>query len=153
MRHKWSYRMSKSLILIASAMTIAASLALAEAPTKMTMAPASTTTTEFLSTIPSNALLVSNIYDRNVYDAGENKLGEIKDIVIDRSGTIGAVIVSVGGFLGVGDKDVAVAFEAVNISQRNNKTWLSMNTTKAALMSATGFKFDKSQGLWTLGQK
>ncbi|WBJ98785.1 PRC-barrel domain-containing protein [Methylocystis parvus] len=145
--------MSKSLILIASAMTIAASLALAEAPTKMTMAPASTTTTEFLSTIPSNALLVSNIYDRNVYDAGENKLGEIKDIVIDRSGTIGAVIVSVGGFLGVGDKDVAVAFEAVNISQRNNKTWLSMNTTKAALMSATGFKFDKSQGLWTLGQK
>jgi sporulation protein YlmC with PRC-barrel domain len=146
--------MSKSLILIASAMTIAASLALAEAPMKSTtMAPASTTTTEFLSTIPSNALLVSNIYDRNVYDAGENKLGEIKDIVIDRSGTIGAVIVSVGGFLGVGDKDVAVAFEAVNISQRNNKTWLSMNTTKAALMSATGFKFDKSQGLWTLGQK
>jgi sporulation protein YlmC with PRC-barrel domain len=136
-------------------MTIAASLAVAEAPMKSTtMAPSSTTTTtEFLTTIPSNALLVSNIYDRNVYDAGENKLGEIKDIVIDRNGTIGAVIVSVGGFLGVGDKDVAVAFEALNISQRNNKTWLSMNTTKAALMSATGFKFDKSQGLWTLGQK
>lgn len=146
--------MSKSLILIASAMTIAASLAVAEAPMKSTtMAPTSTTTTEFLTTIPSNALLVSNIYDRHVYDVGENKIGEIKDIVIDRSGTISVVIVSVGGFLGIGEKDVAVAFEAVNISQRNNKTWLSMNTTKAALMSATGFKFDKSQGLWTLGQK
>jgi hypothetical protein len=49
--------------------------------------------------------------------------------------------------------DVAVALDAVNVTGRNNKTWLTMNTTKNALKSATGFKFDKSQGMWTLSQK
>ncbi|WP_171015241.1 hypothetical protein [Methylocystis sp. B8] len=49
--------------------------------------------------------------------------------------------------------DVAVAFDAVNVTERNNKTWLTMDTTKGALKSAAGFKFDKSQDMWTLSQK
>jgi sporulation protein YlmC with PRC-barrel domain len=146
--------MLKVLALVATTMTMTVGLALAETHmNSTTMAPATMTTTEFLTTMPSNALLISNLYDRNVYDTSENKLGEIKDIVLDRTGTVSAVIVSVGGFLGMGEKDVAVAFDAVHVTQRNNKTWLTINTTKDALKGATGFKFDKSQGLWMLGQK
>ena len=148
--------MLKFRALIAMTMTMTGGLALAETNmNSTTMAPATTTmsTTEFLTTMPSNALLISNLYDRNVYDTSESKLGEIKDIVLDRSGTVSAVIVSVGGFLGMGEKDVAVAFAAMHMTQRNNKTWLTINTTKDALKGATGFKFDKSQGLWMLSQK
>jgi hypothetical protein len=61
---------------------------------------------QFLTTLPQNALLVSNIHEQNIYDPQENKIGEVKDLVVDRSGKISAAIISVGGFLGIGKKDV-----------------------------------------------
>jgi len=121
--------------------------ALAEAPEAKTT---TYTNAQFLSAIPANALLASNFYDQNVYDPSEKKLGEIKDLVFDRMGKIGTVIVSVGGFLGLNEKNVAVPFEQVYASQRDNKWWLSMNTTKDALKSAASFKYDKVQGIWVI---
>ncbi len=106
---------------------------------------------EFLTTLPQNALLVSNIHEQNVYDPRDNKLGEVKDLMLDRSGKITAAIISVGGFLGIGEKDVAVAFSDISATERNNKWWLTMNATKDELKKATGFRFDKNKGLWTLG--
>jgi len=108
---------------------------------------------QFLTALPQNALLVSNIHEQNIYDPQENKIGEVKDLVVDRSGKISAAIISVGGFLGIGQKDVAVAFSDIKAAERNNKWWLTMNATKDDLKNATGFRFDKKQGLWTLGSK
>ena len=51
------------------------------------------------------------VYDGTAADA--NKLGDISDIVIDESGTAQAVIIGVGGFLGIGEKQVAVAYSAL----------------------------------------
>ena len=48
---------------------------------------------------------------------------------------------SVGGFLGAGEKDVAVPFEAVHPTMKDKKWWLVMNTTKDSLKSAPGFKY------------
>jgi sporulation protein YlmC with PRC-barrel domain len=108
---------------------------------------------DFLTTLPQNALLVSNIHDQNVYDPQENKIGEVKDLVLDRGGKVTAAILSVGGFLGMGEKDIAVAFSDLRATERNNKWWLTMNATKDELKNATGFRFDKNKGLWTLGSK
>ena len=72
---------------------------------------------------------------------------------MDRSGKISAAIISVGGFLGIGQKDVAVAFSDIKAAERNNKWWLTINATKDELKNATGFRFDKNKGLWTLGSK
>ncbi|MBG0796695.1 PRC-barrel domain-containing protein [Methylocystis sp. L43] len=108
---------------------------------------------QFLTTLPQNALLVSNIHNQNVYDPQENKLGEVKDLVVDRGGKVSAAIISVGGFLGMGEKDVAVAFSDLQATERNNKWWLTVNATKDELKNATGFRFDKNKGLWTLGSK
>ncbi|MBG0793815.1 PRC-barrel domain-containing protein [Methylocystis sp. H62] len=108
---------------------------------------------DFLTTLPQNALLVSNIHDQNVYDPQENKIGEVKDLVLDRGGKVTAAILSVGGFLGMGEKDIAVAFSDLRATERNNKWWLTINATKDELKNATGFRFDKNKGLWTLGSK
>ncbi|AZG76377.1 PRC-barrel domain-containing protein [Methylocystis rosea] len=108
---------------------------------------------DFLTTLPQNALLVSNIHDQNVYDPQENKIGEVKDLVLDRGGKVTAAIISVGGFLGMGEKDIAVAFSDLRATERNNKWWLTINATKDELKNATGFRFDKNKGLWTLGSK
>ncbi|MEF3367701.1 PRC-barrel domain-containing protein [Methylocystis sp. 9N] len=139
--------MLKSFALASAMATMVVGAALAEQP----MGHAATSTTQFMTVLPQNALLVSNIHEQNVYDPQENKIGEVKDLVLDRSGKVTAAIISVGGFLGMGEKDVAVAFDAIHATERNNKWWLTMNATKDELKSATGFRFDKNKGLWTLG--
>jgi hypothetical protein len=57
-------------------------------------------------------------------------------------------MVGVGGFLGAGEKDVAVPFSAVKKVTKDNKTYLTMNTTKDALKSAPGFKYDRDKTAW-----
>jgi sporulation protein YlmC with PRC-barrel domain len=63
--------------------------------------------------LPTEAMTDTDWYKQNVYDPNENKIGDIKDVLVDKSGKVVALIVGVGGFLGAGEKDVAVPFEAV----------------------------------------
>lgn len=107
-------------------------------------------TAQMMSTLPQHVTAVSNWYDQNVYDPQDNKIGEIKDMLLDREGRVQAVIVSVGGFLGMGEKDVAVPFDAVGATQRDNKWWLSMNASKDELRTAPGFRYDRSKNAWTV---
>jgi sporulation protein YlmC with PRC-barrel domain len=100
------------------------------------------------TTLPSEALTVTDWYKQNVYDPNENKIGEIKDVLVDKTGNIVALIVAVGGFLGAGEKDVAVPFEAVHSTMKDKKWWLVMNTTKDSLKSAPGFKYDSTATTW-----
>ena len=69
-------------------------------------------------------------------------------IQVDKEGRVTALIVSVGGFLGAGEKDVAVPFSAVQSTQKNDKWYLVMNATKDALKTASGYKYDKSKTQW-----
>jgi sporulation protein YlmC with PRC-barrel domain len=64
---------------------------------------------------------VTNFYKQNVYDPSDNKIGGVDDILIDKEGRVTAVIIGVGGFLGMGEKDVAVPFSSVRASEKNNK--------------------------------
>jgi ribosomal 30S subunit maturation factor RimM len=49
----------------------------------------------------------------NVYNQGNEKVGEIKDILLAKSGKADKVILSVGGFLGVGERYVAIPFDQI----------------------------------------
>ena len=66
---------------------------------------------------------VTNFYKQNVYDA-DNKIGDVDDVLIDKEGKVTAMIIAVGGFLGMGEKDVAVPFSSVRASEKNNKWYL-----------------------------
>jgi sporulation protein YlmC with PRC-barrel domain len=105
-------------------------------------------TAQTMSTIPPNAMTVTEWYKQNVYDPSNNKIGEIMDVLLDKDGKAAALIVGVGGFLGAGEKDVAVPFNAVQVTQKDNKNYLVMNTTKDALKSAKGFKYDRNKLAW-----
>jgi sporulation protein YlmC with PRC-barrel domain len=100
------------------------------------------------TTLPNEALTVTDWYKQNVYDPNENKIGDIKDVLLDKSGKVVALIVGVGGFLGAGEKDVAVPFEAVHPTMKDKKWWLVMNTTKASLKGAPGYKYDSEATRW-----
>ena len=103
---------------------------------------------QILPTIPANAMTVTHWYKQNVYDPSDNKIGEIMDVLVSPEGRATALIVGVGGFLGAGEKDVAVPFSAVKHSMKDKKIYLTMDTTKDALKAAPGFKYDREKTSW-----
>jgi sporulation protein YlmC with PRC-barrel domain len=134
-------------IALAAAIT-AAMTAFAQAQHSQTtgVAPSEQATT--LKSLPPDVSTVTSWYKQNVYDPSDSKIGEISDVLLDKDGKIDAFIISVGGFLGIGEKHVAVPFNAVHPTQRNGKWQLTMNANKDALKSATGYKYDKAKATW-----
>ena len=111
--------------------------------------PASSATNEqAITSLPSGALPISDYYNQSVYDNQDNKVGDVNDLLVDKDGRIGAAIVGVGGFLGAGEKNVAVPFNALKLTEKNGKRYLVMDTTKEALNSAPGYTFDRSTKQW-----
>ena len=102
-----------------------------------------------LRQMPSNSVTVTDWYKQSVYDPSNNKIGEVMDVLLDKSGKVTSLIVGVGGFLGAGEKDVAVPFDAVQVTTKSNNKWyLVMNATKDELKSAPGFKYDREATTW-----
>jgi hypothetical protein len=75
-------------------------------------------------------------------------------VLIDKSGKITALMVGVGGFLGVGEKDVALPLSAVHSEKKDNNKWyLTVDQTKDSLKSAAGYKYDSSTTTWSPDNK
>ena len=108
---------------------------------------------ETMSSLPPDSSTITNYYKQDVYDKGQNTVGKIDDVLIDKSGKITAVIVGVGGFLGIGEKDVALPFSAVKSEHKNNKWYLTVDETKDSLKSAAGYKYDSSTTTWSKESK
>jgi hypothetical protein len=68
--------------------------------------------------------MASDLEGTRVRGAADENVGEIDDVVLGRDGRVVAVIVGVGGFLGIGEKKVAIPFEALEIvaSDRSRPT-------------------------------
>ncbi len=129
----------KTFALAAAGLLIASTAALAQQPTAQG---------ELMTSIPANSRTVTDWYKQNVYDPQQQKIGEIMDLLVNQSGQVEAAMVGVGGFLGAGEKDVAVSFNAIKPTQKSDKTYLTLNTTKDALKNAPGFKYDRQSTTW-----
>lgn len=97
---------------------------------------------KFLSVAPSDAL-ASNMVGLDVYNAGNENVGEIEDLVFDASKNTKGIVLSVGGFLGIGSKYVVVDPAAVTVRyDEGGKQWkASMNATKDQLNAAPEYKY------------
>jgi sporulation protein YlmC with PRC-barrel domain len=103
---------------------------------------------QLMTTIPATSLTVTDWYKQNVYNPSNTKIGEVMDVLVGPSGQVSTVIVGVGGFLGVDEKDVAVNFNSIQKTKKDDKVYLTMDTTKDALKSAPGFKYDSDKTTW-----
>jgi sporulation protein YlmC with PRC-barrel domain len=101
-----------------------------------------------MSSVPSSSKTVSDWYKQDVYDPSNSKIGKIDDVLLSDSGQVSALIVGVGGFLGAGEKDVAVPFTALKWTSKDNKKYLTMSATKDQLKSAQGLKYDSDKTAW-----
>jgi sporulation protein YlmC with PRC-barrel domain len=121
-------------------------------------APAAPATTPQIANVPKEGpnfvqvlntdMLSSNVVGLDIYNGQNDKIGKIQDIAFDASKQVTGYILSVGGFLGMGTRYVAVNPSSLNVSfDEQNKVWrASMNATKDQLKSAPEFKYS---GQWT----
>ena len=138
-------RLAHVSILFALMTTVASAQAPQQAAPRQNAGPPA----QIHASLPADSATVTHWYKQNVYDPADDKIGEIMDVLIDRDGKISALIVGVGGFLGMGEKDVAVPFNSVRTTTKDNNKWyLVMNSTKDALKSAKGFKYDRNAMTW-----
>ena len=93
--------------------------------------------------VSSDEMFTSKLKGLNVYNQNNESIGEISDIAITKDNQVQALILSVGGFLGMGEHYVAVAPSSVQVmyDQASKKWKATMNTTKEALKAAPEFKY------------
>ena len=137
--------MTRILILFLSLGLVAVS---SVQPTRAEVASSETLIVVPFDVLPSYGSLVSAWYKQSVYDPSEKKVGTVADMLFSPDGSINAVMLDVGGFLGIGQKHVAVPVSAISVTQKKAKSWLTINTTKDVVKKAVGYKFDKKSGLW-----
>ena len=84
--------------------------------------------------MPVGEIKASDLKGTTVYGANDAKVGEIGDVVLTPDKKTDAVIVNVGGFLGVGTKEVAVGLDNLKfMTDKNGKKYLYTTFTKEQL--------------------
>ena len=103
----------------------------------------------FVNTQNASEWRSSKLVGANVYGPDNKKIGDINDLLVDASGNIRAAVIGVGGFLGVGEKDVAVPFDALTITRKLDSTAIDKITVsynKDELKNAPKFTWYQPSG-------
>lgn len=93
-----------------------------------------------------NQWLASKFMGTDVIGTDDAKIGDVSDVLFDKSGKVDALIVGVGGFLGIGQKDIALPISSFQViaanSGRNNSSsdQLRLSMTKDQLQQQAEFK-------------
>jgi sporulation protein YlmC with PRC-barrel domain len=86
--------------------------------------------------------VVSNFLGESVYDGiGDEaaNIGDVSDLVIDKDGKVESIVIGVGGFLGIGQKNVALEYGKAKWAEANGDRWLVVEATKEELESMPDF--------------
>ncbi|PBC10933.1 PRC-barrel domain-containing protein [Mesorhizobium sp. WSM3859] len=86
--------------------------------------------------------LASNIMGESVYNGTADdaqKIGDVKDIVLAKDGKADSLVIGVGGFLGIGTKNVTYDFDKAKWAEKNGDRWLVAETTKEQLQAQPDF--------------
>jgi sporulation protein YlmC with PRC-barrel domain len=94
---------------------------------------------EYLTAAPSNAVRADQIMGSDVMTTGDENVGPVNDLIFDEEGQIIAIVVGVGGFLGMGEKDVAISWDSVTRNPQDRDE-LRVNATRDDLRAAPEFK-------------
>ena len=106
-------------------------------------ADASKSTSSSASAISSqkpDQLLATKIKGADVMGADDKKIGDVSDLLFSKDGKLEAYVISVGGFLGVGAKEVALPPSAIQIAQEKDSWKLKVSATKDQLAQAPNFE-------------
>lgn len=111
----------------------------------MSTTTTSTMAVQFMTVSPTDNV-TSRLIGVDVYNNQNEKVGDIEDFVIADGKTISGVIIGVGGFLGMGERYVAVAPSNLVLRRENNNVWRArLNTSKEDLSKAPTFDYSRTK--------
>ena len=110
----------------------------------MTMADTATTKIKFVTAKPAE-VTSSKLVGKNLYNNKNENVGEIEDLVIDNGKTVTGVVVSVGGFLGLGERYVLVDPSSIVLHRADGSLKAMVDADKDALKNAPEFKYSKTK--------
>ena len=102
------------------------------------------TSASFVNSQRQDQYLASKFKGTDVIGTDDKKIGDVSDILFDKDGKIDAYVIGVGGFLGIGAKDVALAPNAFQVvpgdKSKNESDKLRLSMTKDQLKEAANFE-------------
>lgn len=104
--------------------------------------PQATDSGRFMQKQTTGEVATNDFVGAVVYDSKDIKIGEINDLIMDASGSVQAAVIGVGGFLGIGEKNVAVKFsELESRLEDNGNIRVTLTATKEELQAAPTYAF------------
>jgi sporulation protein YlmC with PRC-barrel domain len=103
-----------------------------------TTTPSATPSASQSSTSQAGEWRASKLMGVDVYNDQNEKLGDISEILLDKSGKIDGVIIGVGGFLGVGERDIKVEMSQLKFVDQPVRSSSTTSTTGTGTAARTG---------------
>src|SRR3954451_4668243 len=87
---------------------------------------------QFLTQEKPGQWRASKLRGLDVYNSNNEKIGDIREVLLDQSGKAEAVVIGVGGFLGIGERDVALPFSEIKFVDQPRTSNTSDNRATGA---------------------
>jgi sporulation protein YlmC with PRC-barrel domain len=114
------------------------------APSRDSAAPGSASTggaaTKFLTLQKDGEHIASDLIGMSVVNSAGENVGKISNLIIDKDHRMTGAVLSVGGFLGLGAKSVAVPWDALKVESRDNKQVAVIAMSNDEIVNAPDFK-------------
>jgi hypothetical protein len=78
----------------------------------------------------------SKLIGAKVVDTANELIGDVNEVILSKDGGVAAAVVGVGGFLGMGEREVAVSFNSLRLKQDGDGMVVTIDATKDALQNA-----------------
>tara|TARA_R110000787_G_scaffold199676_1_gene310769 strand:- start:536 stop:889 length:354 start_codon:yes stop_codon:yes gene_type:complete len=94
----------------------------------------------YMDSVPAKGMQASNLIGTKVRTTVDKDVGAASDLIVDESGQVLAIVVGVGRFLGMGEKNVAIDWDHVTQSGTSAEHQLQGDLTREDLRSAPEFE-------------
>jgi sporulation protein YlmC with PRC-barrel domain len=93
---------------------------------------------EFMTQAQKGEYRASKFIGVNIYNNNDENVGEVNEVMVDKEGSIRAVVIGVGGFLGIGEKNVALPFKSIQWVDTPRASVAATNPPASTTAPATG---------------
>jgi sporulation protein YlmC with PRC-barrel domain len=109
-------------------------------------APAQTGSVNFIQSQEADQTLASSLMGQSVYTVNDEDIGEVNNLLIGQNGEIQGIVIGVGGFLGLGEKDVVVPMNALQMQPgtEQDENAIRVNISREQLEQAPSFVYNDS---------
>jgi sporulation protein YlmC with PRC-barrel domain len=125
-----------AISVLSAALVCGPALAQSPQPADRNAPAAASTTASGTKLMLKDSWRASKLMGLDVYNENNEKLGDVNEIILDKSGKVTAVVIGVGGFLGMGEHDIAVSMDKLKFVEEPVRT--STTTTTTTKEATTG---------------